>query len=262
MVSYARCLPPKGRNYRRVAIALLIALTLALPALAQRGRFGRRGFGPLPSNVAYDGRMTIVRLWYSSYPGWSYDYPDMEQNLTLILKDISLLPVRQDGSNILKMDDPELLKYPISWLSEPGYWYPSDREVLGLRTYIEKGGFVIIDDFHFPEEWSVFEDAMRRVLPKGRIVRLDKTHPVFNSFFSIKSLDVPYPGRLGEQGLMAEFYGIHEDNDPSKRLLVVINYNVDIGDYMEHSGRGFYSVDPTNEAFKFGVNYFTYGLTH
>ena len=46
------------------------------------------------------------------------------------------------------------------------------------------------------------------------------------------------------------------------RLTVVINYNMDIGDYMEHSGRGRYAVAPTNEAFKFGVNYFIYGLSH
>jgi hypothetical protein len=61
---------------------------------------------------------------------------------------------------------------------------------------------------------------------------------------------------------MGEFFGIYEDNDASKRLAVVINYNMDIGDYMEHSARGFYPVDPTNEAFKFGVNYVIYGLTH
>jgi hypothetical protein len=250
------------RRLALVGLVVLTVLTVALPALAQRGRFGRRGFAPIAENVHYDGRLTIARLWYANYPGWSYDYPEMEQNLTLIFKDISLLPVRQDGSNILRMDDPELLKFPISWLSEPGYWYPSDSEVLGLRTYIEKGGFVIIDDFHFPDEWQVFEAAMRRVLPQGNIVRLDKTHPVYNSFFSIKSLDIPYPGRYGEQGLMGEFYGIHEGNDPSKRLMVVINYNMDIGDYMEHSGQGYFSVDPTNEAFKFGVNYFIYGLTH
>lgn len=97
--------------------------------------------------------------------------------------------------------------------------------------------------------------------PDARIAPLDVSHPVFDTVFAIESLDVPYPGRLGERGLTGEFYGIHEDNDPESRLMVVINYNMDIGDYMEHSGRGFYAVDPTNEAFKFGVNYFVYGLT-
>ena len=124
-----------------------------------------------------------------------------------------------------------------------------------MRTYLAKGGFLIVDDFHFQNEWDVFEAAMRKVLPGSRIERLAETHPVFNSFFSIASLEVPYPGRLGQNGLMGEFYGIHEDNDALKRLMVVINYNMDIGDYMEHSARGFYAVDPTNEAFKFGVNY-------
>lgn len=249
----------------RLAIVIAITLLLILPLSAQR-RDGRRfGFGSQPStgaNVAYDGHFTIVRLWYSYYGGWSFDYPDMEQNLTLILNELTLLPVRKFGSNVLRMDDPDLMKFPVAYLSEPGYWYPSDSEALGLRTYLAKGGFLIVDDFHFEQEWQVFEAAMRKVLPDARIDQLPLPHPVFNAFFSIKSLDVPYPGRLGESGLMGEFYGIHEGNDPSGRLQVVINYNMDVGDYMEHSGRGWYAAAPTNEAFKFGVNYFMYGLTH
>ena len=251
-------------SVRCLALVVLAAVMLALPALAQRGGGRRFGFGAILSDAApvkYDGRFVIVRLWYARYPGWSYDYPDMEHNLTLILKDISALPVHPNGSNIFRMDDPELLKFPIAYLSEPGYWYPSESEALGLRAYLAKGGFVIVDDFHFEQEWRVFEAAMRKVLPEARIDRLDRSHPVFNSFFSIKSLDVPYPGRLGEQGLTGEFYGIHEGNDPSKRLMVVINYNMDIGDYMEYSGSGFYLVDPSNEAFKLMINYLIYGHT-
>jgi hypothetical protein len=250
------------RLVRPLAIILVVVLLASLSLLAQRGR--RFGFGRGPAATApvpYDGRFTIVRLWYQGHPGWSFDYPDMEQNLTLILKDMTAIRVHPDGSNIFRMDDPDLLNFPIAYLSEPGYWYPSDSEAAGLRTYLAKGGFLIVDDFHFDDEWRVFETAMRRVLPEAVVQRLDVSHPVFNTFFAIESLDVPYPGRLGEQGLMGEFYGIYEDNDPSKRLMVVVNYNMDIGDYMEHSSRGWYAVDPTNEAFKFGVNYFVYGLT-
>jgi len=247
------------RPFPRFVLAALLALGLAIPAVAQ---FGRRYIPSAAAPVGYNGQFVIVRLWYPRYPGWSYDYPDMEQNFTLILRDISLLPAYPNGSNIFRMDDPELLKFPIAYLSEPGYWYPSESEARGLREYLAKGGFLIVDDFHFENEWRVFENAMRMVLPDARIDRLDVSHPIFNSFFSIKSLDIPYPGRLGEQGLIGEFYGIHEGNDTSKRLMVVIDYNMDIGDYMEHSGQGWYSVDPTNEAFKFGVNYLIYGLTH
>lgn len=245
----------------RPAIILILAATLLVPLTAQR----RRGFGSAfqaAAPYAYDGQFTVVRLWYPYYGGWSFDYPDMEQNLTLILNELTFINARRNGSNILRMDDPELMNYPIAYLSEPGYWYPSESEAEGLRTYLNKGGFLVVDDFHFDEEWRVFEAAMKKVLPDGRIERLTLTHPVFNAFFNIKSLDVPYPGRLGESGVMGEFYGIHDGNDPAKRLVVIINYNMDIGDYMEHSGRGWYAVAPTNEAFKFGVNYFVYGMTH
>ena len=253
---------PTGRPIR-YAVAIVLALLFLVPLSAQRRG---RGFGG-PSlggwrNVEYDGRFTITRLWYPYYGGWSFDYPDMEQNLTLILNELTFMRARTDGSNILRMDDPNLMQFPVAYLSEPGYWYPSDTEVAALRTYLDKGGFLVVDDFHFDEEWRVFEAAMKKVLPDGKIERLERSHPIFGTFFEIKTLQIPYPGRLGEQGLIGEFYGIHEDNDPSKPLKVIISYNMDIGDYMEHAGRGWYSVAPTNEAFKFGVNYFMYGLMH
>jgi hypothetical protein len=134
----------------------------------------------------------------------------------------------------------------------------TDRESKGLRTYLEKGGFLIVDDF-MRREWYNFAEQIRRVLPNGHIDRLDVSHKIFHSFFDLETLDMTYPH---DRSLKAEFLGIHENNDPSRRLMVVINYNNDIGDYMEHSGRSWYSVAPTNEAFKLGINYVLYGLTH
>ena len=249
---------------RRIAIGLALLLTLAVPliAAAQRRMFGFGSRFGIPENVPYDGRFTFVRIQYARYGGWAADYPTMEQNLTTILQEITSLRPHVKASNIHTFDDPQLLKYPIAYLSEPGYWLPSDAEVLGLRDYLLKGGFLIADDFHFPNEWNVFEAAIRRVLPNARIDRLDRSHPVFNSFFQIDSLKVPYPGRLGEQGLMGEFLGIHEDNDPRRRLMVSINYNIDIGDYVEWSGQNLYNPLATNEAYKFMINSIVYGMTH
>jgi len=246
---------------RRSWLVVVLVGLLALPVAAQR--FFGRSMG-IPQAVPYDGQFTLARLWYANYPGWSYDWPEMEHNLGAILTELtSIRPnPRAYTGNIFRMDDPELLKFPVAYLSEPGYWLPNESEATALRTYIQKGGFLIVDDFHFADEWAVFERAMRMVLPHGRIERLDVSHPVFNSFFHIKTLKVPYPGRLGEAGLMGEFFGIHEDNDPTKRLMVVINYNMDIGDYMEWSATGTYAMAPTNEAYKFGINYIIYGLTH
>jgi len=242
---------------RRAWIALIVVVAMTVPLAAQRWR--GLGYGAM---VKYDGRFTIARIPYNGYPGWSFDWPEMEHNLGEILRSITAIPTMPDGNNIIPAADPELFRNPIAYISEPGYWYPTEPEVVALRAYLEKGGFLIVDDFHYDNEWAVFNHAIHRVLPDAQIKRLTLEHPIFNSFFQIKSLRVPYPGRLGEMGLMGEFYGIHKDNDPTQRLKVVISYNMDLGDYMEWSATGVYAVAPTNEAYKFFINYLIYGLSH
>lgn len=251
---------------RRLVWVLVGLLMLALPvvAAAQRGGgFGRffRGSRVMP-NAEYDGRFILARVRYNGR-SWDADYPVMERNLTEMIQELTSIRPNIEETNVYTLDDPELMKYPVLYLTEPGYWRPTPEEAAGLRRYLAKGGFLIVDDFHFPDEWAVFEYGLRQVLPAAKIETLDRSHPVFNSFFEIESLNVPYPGRFGEAGLMGEFYGIHEDNDPSKRLSVVINYNMDLGDYVEwaQSGRNSYQFEPTNEAYKFMINYVLYGLS-
>lgn len=245
---------------RRIALAVALLGLATLPASAQRYYDNGRN-APSRFEAPYDGQFAFVRLRYDRYPGWSYDYPDMEMNMMSILGQISSTRTTPNGRNILPMNDPALFKYPVAYISEPGYWVPSDADVKNLREYIQKGGFLIIDDFHYENEWAVFEAAIMRVLPDAKIVPLDVKHPIFNTFFQVPTLHIPYPGNLGQRGLFGEFYGIHQDNDPAKPLQVVINYNMDIGDYMEYSGSGFYLVDPSNEAFKLMINYIVYGHT-
>ena len=243
---------------RRVAIVVVTAALTGLCVQAGHAQRGQRI--RIEPNVRYDGRFTFARIRYTEYRsmGWAYDYPTMERNLMLMIDQVSALKPHLLQSNIHTLDDPELMKYPIAYLSEPGYWIPSDEEVKGLRTYLEKGGFLIVDDF-MRREWYNFAEQIRRVLPNGRIDRLDVSHKIFHSFFDLETLDMTYPH---DRSLKAEFLGIHENNDPSRRLMVVINYNNDIGDYMEHSGQGWWPVNTSNDAYKMAINYIMYGLTH
>ena len=246
------------RSLLAPTLALMTLLSAANAAEAQRpGRsWGRVEIEP---NLPYDGRFTFARIRYTVHrrSGWEFDYPEMERNLMTVLKEISVLRPHVSGSNIHTFDDPELLKYPVAYVSEPGYWIPSDAEVEGLRKYLAKGGFVIFDDF-MGYEWINFEKQIRRVLPNAPIVRMDVSHPIFDSFFHIESLDMTYPNN---PQITAEFFGIHEDGDPSKRLVAIINYNNDIGDYMEWSGSGWLPVNLSNDAYKLAVNYIIYGMT-
>ena len=100
---------------------------------------------------------------------------------------------------------------------------------------------------------------MKRVLPDVRFVDMDASHPIFHSFFEINTLyNFPQAYNAGRP----IFRGVFEDNDPGKRLEMIVNYNTDISQFWEWSGRGLRPVDDTNEAYKLGVNYLMYGMTH
>lgn len=251
-----------------VAACVCGGLLAAGAALYAQDRFFRRQRAPqYAGNVEYDGRLTFVRIRYESFargwgrrgngPGWAHDYPTADLNIMQIVKDLTLVDSRIDGSNILTLDDPELFRYPIAYMSEPGEWLASDEEAEALRQYLLRGGFFIFDDFR-ESDWYNLEDQMRRVLPEHRFVQLDIEHPIFNSFFEIQSLYYMPP----VYGATPTYWGIFEENDPSRRLMVVANRSGDLGEYWEYSATGYHPVDFTNEAYKFGLNYFIYGLTH
>jgi hypothetical protein len=262
---------------RRPAALTLLAVVLivgfASAAFSQFGGFGRRyrSFETLP-NRPYDGAFTFVRVsyetapggyWWRGMPSWAHGYPLAEQNLMRIMNEVSFLNAHED-INTLTFDDPKLGNYPVAYLIEVSWWTMTDAEAAGLRAYLERGGFVIVDDFKVPGDfgspgWGPFEANMRRVLPNVRFFDMDASHPIFHSFFEIDNLDiVPQAYNAGAP----VFRGVYEGNDPRKRLQMIINYNTDISQFWEWSGTGLRPIDQTNEAYKLGVNYLVYGLTH
>jgi hypothetical protein len=217
---------------------------------------------------AHEGRITLARLrWGSDLRGygrgfssaWNHDYPRAEQHLSMIIKDITFADMRTDADVILKLDDPALFNYPVAMMWEPGLWNLTDREAEAFRAYLLKGGFAIFEDFDGADQWRVFESQMRRVLPDARLVRIEASHPIFNSFFLIKNIDgIVHP----MTGIKPSYFGIYEDNDPSRRLMVIANFDNDVPEYWEWSGDGLFPFDTSNEAYKLGVNYLIYATTH
>jgi hypothetical protein len=270
---------------RRAGSALVAAIVVSA-SLAAAGDAGapqrfreRERSGPVPSLengvLPYDGRFTFARLRYETgmpssggffrrggwrEPPWAHDYPRAERNFMKILKAVTTIDpyLGPAGGSIVGLGSPELFKYPVAYMSEPGFWTMTDAEAANLRRYFQKGGFVIFDDFRGADLVN-FEEQLRRALPEARLVPLDGTHPIFHAFFDIDSpLDFVQMYDRGQP----VFYGVFEDNDPKKRLLLIANYDNDIGEYWEYSDTGYTPIDLTNEAYKFGVNYIVYGLTH
>lgn len=254
---------------------LALVLGSAAPIVASR----MQGFEVPYENFPYNGRFTFVRVKFEptrwgrgDYQWgldlkWNHDYPQGERNLMTILDEHTSLNPNRGKGNILGLDEPELFQYPWAYLCEVGFWNPTELEAKNLRTYLLKGGFLVVDDFIaepryegvYGWQWANFVEQMRKVLPNHRLVELDVTHPIFNSFFYIETLDFEHPTF---PVLKPIYYGIFENNDPSKRLMVIVNYNHDIGDYWEWSGSSWVPIDISNEAFKLGVNYVIYGMTH
>jgi len=267
-----------GRARWLAAGTLLLLAAAAAPANAQRPQ--RRGL-PRPTsdpkvfsefNVPYDGHFTFVRLRYTpsrtGYGGgggffgginyqWDHDYPRADEHFSKILAELTNIGVHPTGYNILSIGDPELFEYPVAYLVEAGWWTLSDAEVLNLRTYLQKGGFLIFDDFAGPA-MGEFAGGIRRILPGSRLIRLTADHPIFHAFFDVDTLNFHHP----YYGMESVFYGVFEDNDPSKRLLLIANYNNDIGESWEWSDTGFFPIEINNTAFKLGVNYIVYSMTH
>ncbi len=121
------------------------------------------------------------------------------------------------------------------------------------------GGFGGDGGGGFGSGWEVFEAAMKRVLPQGKFVDLTAAHPIFHSFFEVNRLDIIPQAYIQGQPI---FRGLFEDNDPAKRLQIIVNYNTDVSQFRQWSGTGLRPIDGTDEASTLGVNYIIYGLTH
>ena len=254
---------------KALAFALVLIAGISAAAL-ERTDFGKaeQASSSFSGNVDYDGRTVFARIRFDTgfgpgfgrargtrgEPPWAHDYPTADTHLMKILRELTVSLPRTDGSNVFKLDDPELCDFPIAYVSEPGYWTMSDAEVKGLRDYLLKGGFIIFDDFR-QNDWYTLEEQMKRALPEYRWIELPPSATVFNSFFEIKNFDFGYYGK-------ETYYGIFENNDPKKRMMAVAGHNQDLGEFWEFSDTGMMPVDLSNEAYKFGVNYFIYALTH
>jgi len=268
------------RRRKTAALALALMLVAGVTTLAQRRfGFGRPvAFDP-DANAKYDGKFTFARLkynvapagyYYCGLPSWAHGYASCrggqraERSLMQIMNEVSYLGGHVEDSVVLAMDDPELFKYPIAYMTEASYWLTTDTEAAAFRAYLQKGGFVIFDDFRDDfgrgsGGWQNFADNMNRVLPGVKFIDLDPTQPIFHSFFEIDSFDIiPQSYDFGRPVLR----GIFEDNDPKKRLMAIVNFSTDISDFWEFSATGFRPIDESNQAYKLGVNYIMYGMTH
>ena len=201
------------------------------------------------------GRFFIGPIGAGNGPPWSHDWPRAEEHLMKIVSEVTRLDVNP-GGHIISFQSDECFKYPIAYLCEVGYMDLSDEEAHRMAEYLLRGGFLIVDDFRGEREWRNFRYQMRRVFPDRSLEELPRNHPIWTCFYDISDLAIEPPY---SRFFTPQYFGISDDND---RLMMVVDYNNDISEYWEWSNDPIMPIEESNEAYKYGVNYVMYALTH
>ncbi len=172
-----------------------------------------------------------------------------------IIGELTKIDVNPDG-HIVSFDNDEVFQFPIAYLCEVGFLDLTEQERRNMAEYLLRGGFLIVDDFRGDAALENFVRQMNLVFPNRSLEEVPGSHPIFNGFYDISKHDLipPY-----SQNLIPQYLGMSDD---SGRLMMIVDYNNDISDYWEWSDDPFMPIENTNEAYKYGVNYVMYALTH
>ena len=215
---------------------------------------------------------TFVRIVYNGLGPWGYykawytDWPKADRQFIIGINRLTNIRVAEQGKTI-PLTDPEIFRYPFVYSVECGHWDLTAEEITGLREYLHRGGFLFCDDFWGSLEWDNFQRNIRRVLPECQIMEIPLSHPVFHSYYDIDQIiQVPnvsnalYSDHTYEQdGVVPHCRGIFGENG---RLMVIINWNTDLGDAWEWADLPGYPAKYSTYAYKVGINAIVYAMSH
>jgi len=210
-------------------------------------------------------RMVYQQGLMDDWPRWQADWPEAETHFSAGLQRLTQIDVAPNGV-LLRMNDEELFDYPWLYVVEVGSLSLSVSEASHLREYLLRGGFLMVDDFHGEFEWQQFETVMTQVFPDRLIQDLDNNSEAFHVLYDLSERE-QIPGiralmnnRTWEKGGRYPYWrGILDD---SGRVMVAINFNQDIGDAWEHADDVRYPEPLTAQAYRLGINYVVYAMTH
>jgi hypothetical protein len=257
-----------------LAVAVALGITFLASASTESGERSTRPAALAPQfrseTIPYNSRFTFTRIRYDTPYGsrrggrrgfggsaWNHDYPMADLNMQIMLNEFTAVSANTEGSNVFELEDRDIFQNPILYISEPGTWGLTDEGAVNLREHLLKGGFLIFDDFE-EDQWYNMADQLAKAIPEGQWVEIGPEHAIFDTFFYVENIYVPHP----LVRVTPSYRVIFEDNDPEKRIMVLANHNSDLAEYWEYAAQGYFPVDPTNDAFRLGINYIVYGLTH
>lgn len=198
-------------------------------------------------------------------PRWAVDYPEADLHFLVALSRLSGVDAYA-SDNTLRLEDPRLRDFPFLYVLEVGALQLDDEQATALRDYLLAGGFMVIDDFWGSWAWENFEKQMEKVFPGRPIVEVPPEHPVFHAFYEVDSvIQVPNVYRAVHgptyeyDGIVPHVRGIFDDDG---RLMVLVNWNTDLGDAWEWADHPDYPLRYSTYAYQIGINFVIYGMSH
>jgi hypothetical protein len=232
----------------------------------------------IPPDYNVPHEWTRGRLMYPDYTGpllrdrrrggWTIDYPRSDRHLLFGVKRLTRIDTRSVEQSVELDNSDDIYNWPMMYAVEVGHWQFNSEQASQLRDFLDRGGFLMVDDFHANTEWEVFLEGIKQVYPDREIVDLPKAEPIFHTLYD---LDDKYqiPGaqylRSGrtyekdESGRPEHWRGIYDDKG---RIVVAICHNMDLGDAWEWSDEPVYPAEWANMAYRIAMNYFVYDLSH
>ena len=197
--------------------------------------------------------------------GWSRDYPKADRQFLMALRRLTRIQMRPT-EQVVDLDSDDIFNYPWVYAVQVANWRFTDAEAKRLREYLLKGGFLMVDDFHGTADWDRFLVGMRQVLPNRPIEDLSDNDEIFHVLFDLGvRFQVPgeqyvWTGRTYEKdGYVPKWRAIRDDKG---RIIVAICHNMHLGDAWEWADTPEYPEPFASMAFRVGMNYIIYGMTH
>jgi hypothetical protein len=230
---------------------------------------------PLPSDAGEKTEYTFARLRYPSFRGgpmswsmrgnWTVDHPKADRQFVQGVRRLSRIHARS-VEQVVDLESDDLFNYPWIYVVEPGHWDLPEHQARKLREYLMRGGFLMTDDFHGTFEWDIFTASMSRVFPDRPIVDIENKDAIFHVLYDLdERFQVPgiirfYTGRDYEyDGVEPKWRAIYDDRG---RIMVAICHNMDLGDAWEWADAPQYPERFASLAYRVGINYIIYAMTH
>lgn len=276
---------------RRLVIAAGVAAALCIGVGVSHAQIWRGGYGGyyaprFPTPHTFQGAFNFCRLMFASdhreKRGWSTDYPGADINFSVRLSELTKTRVTRDDSEgpdgdpefvVVRATDPNLFQCPWVLIEDGGTAAFSNEEVLALREYLQKGGFIFSSDYWGTRAGEQFDQQIGRVLPRDKfpIITLGKDHPIWHMQFEVDHVPQMASiqfwrrsgGGISERGADSATVDARGIADDHGRLMVVMIHNSDIPDGWEREAEDpeyFYKFSP--DAYAVGIDVILYALTH